>query len=78
MSTFSGQTPSSPGGSSNGASSNGSGQHRTTPHKPLKDTVVGKGGAGPVKWLDERVGLAGLARKHVRKVFPDHWSFMLG
>jgi ubiquinol-cytochrome c reductase cytochrome b subunit len=34
--------------------------------------------AGPVKWLDERVGLAGLAKKQLRKVFPDHWSFMLG
>ncbi|MGI8576355.1 MAG: cytochrome bc1 complex cytochrome b subunit [Nocardioidaceae bacterium] len=33
---------------------------------------------GPVKWLDDRVGLAGLAKKQLRKVFPDHWSFMLG
>jgi ubiquinol-cytochrome c reductase cytochrome b subunit len=29
-------------------------------------------------WVDERVGLASLAKKQVRKVFPDHWSFMLG
>ncbi|MGI8614137.1 MAG: cytochrome bc1 complex cytochrome b subunit, partial [Nocardioidaceae bacterium] len=41
---------------------------------PLKKTP----GAGPVKWLDDRVGLAGLAKKNLRKVFPDHWSFMLG
>jgi ubiquinol-cytochrome c reductase cytochrome b subunit len=34
--------------------------------------------AGPVNWLDERIGLAGLAKKNLRKVFPDHWSFMLG
>jgi ubiquinol-cytochrome c reductase cytochrome b subunit len=34
--------------------------------------------AGTARWLDERVGLAGLAKKQVRKVFPDHWSFMLG
>ncbi len=34
--------------------------------------------AGPVKWLDDRIGLAGLMRKQLRKVFPDHWSFMLG
>jgi ubiquinol-cytochrome c reductase cytochrome b subunit len=34
--------------------------------------------AGPVTWLDERVGLAGLMKKNLRKVFPDHWSFMLG
>jgi ubiquinol-cytochrome c reductase cytochrome b subunit len=37
-----------------------------------------KGNGGPVAWLDDRVGLAGLAKKQVRKVFPDHWSFMLG
>ena len=35
-------------------------------------------GGGPVRWLDDRVGLAGLAKKQLRKVFPDHWSFMLG
>ncbi len=29
-------------------------------------------------WADERTGLATLAKKQVRKVFPDHWSFMLG
>ena len=34
--------------------------------------------AGPVNWLDERIGLAGLTKKNLRKVFPDHWSFMLG
>jgi ubiquinol-cytochrome c reductase cytochrome b subunit len=34
--------------------------------------------AGPVKWLDDRVGLATLSKKQLRKVFPDHWSFMLG
>jgi ubiquinol-cytochrome c reductase cytochrome b subunit len=29
-------------------------------------------------WVDDRTGLAGVAKKQVRKVFPDHWSFMLG
>ena len=29
-------------------------------------------------WLDERTGLAGLVRTTLRKVFPDHWSFLLG
>jgi ubiquinol-cytochrome c reductase cytochrome b subunit len=29
-------------------------------------------------WADDRLNLAGLGRKYVRKVFPDHWSFMLG
>ncbi len=37
-----------------------------------------KKGAGPVAWVDDRVGLAGLMKKQLRKVFPDHWSFMLG
>src|SRR3954470_15051587 len=35
-------------------------------------------GTGAVKWLDQRIGLGGLAKKQLRKVFPDHWSFMLG
>jgi ubiquinol-cytochrome c reductase cytochrome b subunit len=34
--------------------------------------------AGPVNWLDERIGLAGMMKKNLRKVFPDHWSFLLG
>ena len=29
-------------------------------------------------WLDARLGTAGLTRKGLRKVFPDHWSFLLG
>jgi ubiquinol-cytochrome c reductase cytochrome b subunit len=29
-------------------------------------------------WADERLGLATMAKKNLRKVFPDHWSFMLG
>ena len=29
-------------------------------------------------WADDRLGLASAARKNLRKVFPDHWSFMLG
>ncbi|MCI0689293.1 MAG: ubiquinol-cytochrome c reductase cytochrome b subunit, partial [Sporichthyaceae bacterium] len=30
------------------------------------------------KWVDERLGTASIARTALRKVFPDHWSFMLG
>ena len=33
---------------------------------------------GAANWMDERLGLAGVAKKNLRKVFPDHWSFMLG
>ncbi|TXS45361.1 cytochrome bc complex cytochrome b subunit [Streptomyces sp. uw30] len=29
-------------------------------------------------WADGRLGLYGLAKSQMRKVFPDHWSFMLG
>jgi ubiquinol-cytochrome c reductase cytochrome b subunit len=34
--------------------------------------------AGVATWLDDRLGLATVMRKNLRKVFPDHWSFMLG
>jgi ubiquinol-cytochrome c reductase cytochrome b subunit len=30
------------------------------------------------RWLDERLGAASFARTALRKVFPDHWSFMFG
>jgi ubiquinol-cytochrome c reductase cytochrome b subunit len=29
-------------------------------------------------WADDRLNLSGLGRRYLRKVFPDHWSFMLG
>ena len=29
-------------------------------------------------WADDRLGLGTLMKKNLRKVFPDHWSFMLG
>ena len=34
--------------------------------------------SGPVDWLDERVGVAKIGKAALRKVFPDHWSFLLG
>jgi quinol---cytochrome-c reductase cytochrome b subunit len=37
-------------------------------------TVAGKTGM----WLDERFKAAGATRKYLNKVFPDHWSFMMG
>ncbi|HET8742980.1 MAG TPA: cytochrome b N-terminal domain-containing protein, partial [Gaiella sp.] len=33
---------------------------------------------GAVSTVDERTGVAPLARKFLRYVFPDHWSFLLG
>jgi ubiquinol-cytochrome c reductase cytochrome b subunit len=39
-----------------------------------------KGGflADTANYLDERVGVAGILKEFGRKIFPDHWSFMLG
>ena len=42
-----------------------------TPKKP------GPAGAAAT-WADDRLGLATAGKKQLRKVFPDHWSFMLG
>src|SRR5690349_11942388 len=41
----------------------------TTPAKP--PAAVGN-------FLDERIGASKLVKTFARKVFPDHWSFMLG
>jgi len=37
-----------------------------------------KAGAGVATYLDERLGSNAAAKKNLRKVFPEHWSFMLG
>jgi ubiquinol-cytochrome c reductase cytochrome b subunit len=42
-----------------------------TAAKPNKTGVV-------ANWVDERLGLGTVMKKQLRKVFPDHWSFMLG
>jgi ubiquinol-cytochrome c reductase cytochrome b subunit len=31
-----------------------------------------------VRWLDQRVGITGVGRAALDKVFPNHWSFLLG
>ena len=46
----------------------------TTPAKASKPNPVG----AAASYLDDRTGLATAMKKQVRKVFPDHWSFMLG
>ncbi|MBH5334451.1 cytochrome bc complex cytochrome b subunit [Streptomyces pactum] len=40
----------------------------------------GKAPAGErfADYMDGRLGIYGAAKKNLRKVFPDHWSFMLG
>ncbi len=35
-------------------------------------------GSGALGWADDRLPLAKLGRGTLRKVFPDHWSFLLG
>ena len=30
------------------------------------------------RWIDDRLGASAFAQKALNKVFPDHWSFMLG
>ena len=41
-------------------------------------TPIEAKGAGAANYLDERVGSNGFLRRNLNKVFPDHWSFMLG
>ncbi|MFI5708413.1 cytochrome bc complex cytochrome b subunit [Kribbella sp. NPDC051620] len=41
-------------------------------------TVSDKDFPPPVKWVDDRLGIGKIGKKNLRKVFPDHWSFMLG
>lgn len=43
---------------------------------PPKDQGTSKL-AGPATWVDDRIGLAKLVG-NIRKIFPDHWSFLLG
>src|SRR6195952_3861317 len=49
----------------------------TNGKKAAKADKPSKAGAA-ADWADERLGLATMAKKNLRKVFPDHWSFMLG
>ena len=50
-----------------------------TAYKPIEKTELGKKAAGPVGWMDDRLGLAASNKlMPLRKVFPEHWSFMLG
>ncbi len=48
------------------------------------NTTTAAPGAKPARvgavanWADDRLGLGTIMKKNIRKVFPDHWSFMLG
>ena len=45
---------------------------------PPELTGIEKKGAAAATFVDERVGSNGWLRRNLNKVFPDHWSFMLG
>jgi ubiquinol-cytochrome c reductase cytochrome b subunit len=46
----------------------------TTPDRRGRSGTIARAAA----WGDERVRVAGPMRKYLNKVFPDHWSFMMG
>ncbi len=37
-----------------------------------------KAASAPARFVDERLASSNFVRRNIRKVFPDHWSFMLG
>ncbi len=41
-------------------------------------TTTEKAAAGTADFLDQRLGISNAVKFGARKVFPDHWSFMLG
>jgi ubiquinol-cytochrome c reductase cytochrome b subunit len=41
-------------------------------------TALEKGAGGAAGWVDDRIGASAYIKKNLNKVFPDHWSFMLG
>ncbi|MGO4956462.1 cytochrome bc1 complex cytochrome b subunit [Luteococcus sp. Sow4_B9] len=44
---------------------------------PTRSAVPAKRG-GAYTWFDDRLGIARLGKHNLRKIFPDHWSFLLG
>ncbi len=57
---------------------------KTTSEAPVLDTTSppeprpGSRAVRSLGWFDDRLGLAKIGRAGLRKVFPDHWSFLLG
>ena len=41
-------------------------------------SLLSKGTEGTATWVDDRLGSSNFVRRSLNKVFPDHWSFMLG
>jgi len=41
-------------------------------------SLLEKGADNTSRWVDDRLGSSNFVRRSLNKVFPDHWSFMLG
>ncbi|GAA2600229.1 cytochrome bc complex cytochrome b subunit [Streptomyces axinellae] len=54
----------------------------TATETPSSSAAAGKkkapAGERVADWADGRLGIYSLAKANMRKIFPDHWSFMLG
>lgn len=50
----------------------------TTTSAAIAEPIVPKPVSGTVDYLDQRVGAASMIKGLSRKLFPDHWSFLLG
>src|SRR5687768_18408606 len=48
----------------------------TSPTKPKP--IIARAAGGAAKWADDRFHMASGMRKQLNKVFPTHWSFLLG
>ncbi|MEI5097524.1 cytochrome bc complex cytochrome b subunit [Streptomyces sp. PmtG] len=53
-------------------------RERTQDHGPGPRPVPPGKGERVADWADGRLGIRTVARTQLRKVFPDHWSFMFG
>jgi ubiquinol-cytochrome c reductase cytochrome b subunit len=47
-------------------------------NEPLRPTKGSKYMGAAANYIDERTSISGLVKEVGRKIFPDHWSFMLG
>jgi len=52
----------------------------TTTAAPAATTTASKGGftAAAANYLEDRTSISGAVKEFGRKIFPDHWSFLLG
>ncbi len=50
----------------------------TTENTEARERGKAPAGERIADWADGRLGIYSLAKANMRKIFPDHWSFMLG